>query len=90
MLPFSFKESNKTFTNPEDLDESQCGSLKAYAGIVEGGSLDGCPQIVTCWQPTTREIELLKEGKPIFISFISQGIPPHYLSMTFEEATHPA
>ncbi len=88
MNPITFPECNASFCAPSDLDESQVFTIGAYHGIVQGGSLDGCQQVVTAWLPTERELELLKQGKPIFLSFIG-GLPPHYPSMSFEEATHP-
>ena len=88
MNPASFPESNRTFGPPGDLSESQCMSIRAYIGVIERGSLEGAHVVVTAWQPTPEEIELIKEGKPIFISFIG-GLPPHFPTMSFHAATHP-
>lgn len=89
MNPTHFPQSNINYVAPADLEESQCATVAGYQGKVTGGSIDGSPISVVAWTPTPREVELIKEGKPIFITFVG-GIPPHYPSMSFEEATQPA
>lgn len=88
MNPTHFPQSNINFVAPPDLEESQCATISGYRGIVTGGSLDDAAISVVAWTPTERELELLKAGKPIFITFVGE-IPPHYPSMSFEEATQP-
>ena len=89
MIPFKFPEANSRFGPPNDLEESQCFTIDAYQGQVNGGSVDGCQVVVTAWLTQPWELKLLSEGKPLFLSFIG-GLPPHFVSMSFEEATHPA
>ena len=89
MNPTSFPEVNTTFRTPAELSEQQVVPVRGYVHQVAGGSMDGACLCVTCWQPTQAEIESIMEGKPIFLSFLG-GVPPHYPSMSFEEATHPA
>lgn len=90
MNPEKFPESNCTFGPPPDLDESQCMSIPAYKGNVVGGSVDGCPVTVVAWKPTPAEIELINQGKPIFLSFLSRSMPPHFPCMDFSQAIKPA
>jgi len=89
MTPQTFPEANINFVAPPGLEESQCMTIGGFQGRVRGGSLDGAPVSVVAWKPTQCELELIKEGKPIFLSFIG-GIPPHFPSMSFEEAIKPA
>lgn len=89
MNPTIFPEANKKFCAPADMDESQVLTIDAYSGQVSGGSLDGCAVVVTAWKPMPDEISAIVDGRPIFISFIG-GLPPHYPSMDFNSATHPA
>ena len=89
MIPAPFPQSNISVVAPNDLDESQCMTIPGYHGRVKGGNLDGATILVVAWQPTEQEIELIKAGGPIYLSFVG-GIPPHFPSMSFEEATNPA
>lgn len=89
MIPISFPESNRIFAAPNELDEQQCKSIAAYVGEVTVNSCDGARLVVTAWKPDEREIEAIKNGAPIFFSCIG-GLPPHFLTTSFEEATHPA
>lgn len=89
MTPVAFPEANAKFGAPPDLEESQCMTIKAYAGRIHGGSLDGENVVVTAWMPSPEEREMIAQGRPIFLSFIG-GLPPHYPSLDFNTATHPA
>lgn len=89
MAPVDFPESNRRFTAPSDLAESQVATIPAYAGHIEGGALDGVPIVVTAWKPDEGELALLNAGQPILLSFIG-GLPPHMATMDFQSATHPA
>lgn len=83
-----FIEANTHLKPPSDLDESQCASIPAYVGQVNGKSCDGAPLIVVAWQPDEQELEDIKLGKPIFLSCLG-GIPPHFLCTKFEFAISP-
>lgn len=89
MNPVEFKESNIKFSPPADLVECQCSTIHAYVDSIKGGSVDGSQLVITCWQPTPSEIEDIVKGMPIFFSSTG-GLPPHFLSTSFEQATHPA
>lgn len=88
MQPINFPEANATFGPPKDM-EGRCDNIKAFCGHVEGGSNDGQKIVVTAWKPNTAEMEQLKRGQPIFISFVG-GLPPHFVTTTFNQAIHPA
>jgi hypothetical protein len=89
MKPVEFPEVNCKFRPPDDLDESQCGTIAAYRGRVEGGSVDGSEICVVAWEPNEVERALIANGSPVFISMVG-GLAPHYPSCSFQEATHPA
>lgn len=89
MIPITFPEANCIFTNPPDLDESQCMSIPAYQGEVSRGAIEGSHMVVVAWTPTFEELTRIIAGVPIYISMMG-GLAPHYLSTTFHEATHPA
>lgn len=89
MIPVTFPEANIRYGPPPDLAESQCMTIHAYRGQVAGGSVDGSLIVVTAWKPSPDEIEAMKQGRPIFLSFIG-GLPPHFVALDFHSATHPA
>lgn len=90
MNPIHFPEANIRYGPPADLVESQVMTIYAYQGKSQGGSVDGAPVIVVAWQPTPAELERLNQGAPLFLSFMCDGLPPHFPSLDFHAATHPA
>lgn len=89
MTPTNFPECNGRFRAPPDLDPSQCLTIDAYKGNVQGGSMDGCPIVVVAWKPSDNELDRLNQGHPIYMSTVG-GLSPHFLTTSFEEAIHPA
>lgn len=89
MSPVDFPQSNKPFGPPPEYAESQVRTIMDYLGVIQGGSMDGCTQVVVAWKPTKEELDRMILGEPVFISMIG-GLAPHFLSTSFEEATHPA
>jgi hypothetical protein len=90
MTATNFPESNCRHGPPPSLEESQCRTIDSYHGTVVGGSCDGLPVFVTAWRPSREELEALMAGHPVFLSFVSNALPPHFLSVDFHAATHPA
>jgi hypothetical protein len=64
-------------------------SVDAFASEALGGSVDGTPFVVVAWMPEPYELARLNDGHPIFLTCMG-GLPPHFLSTTFEQATNPA
>jgi hypothetical protein len=89
MTPANFKEANSKFTPPPGFDESQVATVPAYIGQVNGGSVDGCSMAVVAWLPSPDELSDILAGKPIFLTVLG-GLPPHFLSTSFQSATRPA
>ncbi len=89
MNPVDFPESNMPFGAPSGWDESQCATIRAFAGPIQGGSLDGEHQVIVAWTPTAQELKDIVNGKPIFISMIG-GLMPHYLCTSFADARNVA
>ena len=89
MRPADFPEANCTFGPPPDLDPSQVVPIRAWMGETRGGSVDGSKMIVTAWQPSAEEIAAINAGAPIFLSVLG-GLPPHFLAVTFADASNPA
>ena len=90
MIPADFQEANVTFGPPAGLDESQCRSIPGYMGPIQGGSCDGLDQVVVAYRLTEDEIARLAQGGLLFLTMIGGSLPPHYPSLSFEEATRPA
>lgn len=85
MTPTHFPEANAVYGPPADLDESQCMKIPAWDGQVKTGTCDGAKQVVVAWRPTDQEIEAMKNGQAIYVSFLG-GPPPHFLTTSFDSA----
>ena len=90
MNPIDFPEANCAFHAPPDMAASQVLTVRAYYGKVTGGSVDGAPLVVTAWSPSPAELAALNAGRPLFLSFLACGLPPHFPSVDFHLASHPA
>lgn len=84
MIPTHFPECNRSFGPPSDLQESQCATIKAF-----GGSCDGVPMTIVAWKPTPQELEAINGGALVYLTCIG-GLPPHFLTTSFEQAKRPA
>lgn len=89
MDAIDFAQANISYAPPPDLSEIQCRTIRAYQGKIEGGSCDGAMQVVVAYRLTPEEIGRLRGGGLLYITMIG-GLAPHYPSLSFEEATHPA
>jgi hypothetical protein len=89
MTPVEFPEANTKFGPPSDLEESQCQTISAYVSQVKSGSCNGAVQVVVAWKPTEDEIRQIVLGAPIFPTCLG-GLPPHFLTTNFSQATTPA
>ena len=89
MTPVDFPQSNARFGPPDGVAESQVMAIRAFVGRVAGGSMDGESLVVTAWQPSPEELAALNAGQPLFLSFLG-GLPPHFPTVDFHAATHPA
>lgn len=87
MIPENFDQANAIFRPPSDLTH-QCGAILAFKSVIETGSLEGSPLVVTAWKPSDLELAAILRGKPIFVSFLG-GLPPHFVTTDFHAATHP-
>lgn len=89
MTPVEFSEANASFTAPDGLDETQVQSIPGFQGVVERGSLEGLRMIVVAWKPDEAELQQINSGSPIYLTVLG-GLPPHFLSTSFAEATKPS
>jgi len=85
MTPINFPEANAPFGAPPDMDASQVKTIPAFAGVVEGGSCDGCEQVIVAWMPSDGERLAIATGAPVYISMLG-GLLPHFVCTSFEEA----
>ncbi len=89
MTPVRFPEANCCYGPPQGMDENQVMTIPAFQHQVNGGSCDGSAQVVVAWMPSAEELAVLNAGGPLFISMLG-GLAPHYPSVDFHAATHPA
>lgn len=87
MRPIDFPEANVTYGPPPDLAESQCGSIRAFAGTVDKGSCEGSRIVVVAHIPDARQLAELNAGAPIFLTVMG-GLAPHILTTNFAEAVN--
>lgn len=88
MTPKHFDEANANFGPPPDLEECQCRTIPAFQGEVEGGSCDRLRCVVVCYDVNQADIAVMQNTGKIFLTMIG-GLAPHYLSLSFHDATHP-
>lgn len=69
--------------------ESQVARIRAFHGVVKGGSCDGQSVTVVAWQPSVEELLALAHGQPLYLSFFG-GLPPHMVTTHFDQAAQPA
>lgn len=89
MSPATFTEANCRFGPPSDLEESQCRSIPAFRGQAGSGSCDGIDVVVVAYQPTKEEAQVLMDGGLLYFTMVG-GLTPHFPSLSFHDATHPA
>lgn len=90
MIAQDFEESNITYNPPADLEESQCPKVPAFVGEIETGILEGVKIIVLCYKPTPEEAFWIEQGGEIYLTILGQNLPPHMISTSFFQATHPS
>ncbi len=75
MTPEHFKEANIKMRAPEGWTDSDCGALPVCHVTVDinGQKVNG---FVSCWRPNAQEMQDIAEGKPIFLTVLSGGMPP--------------
>ncbi len=89
MEPAAFPECNTSFGPPPGMEETQVRAIPAYAGDVAGGSCDGNQCVVVAYRVTKEEAQVLADGGLLYLSVLG-GLPPHFLSFSFRDATNPA
>ena len=87
--PIQFRECNTRYGAPDGLASSQVKTIPAFHGEIVGGSCDGLDQVVVGYQLAPEDIERLAGGAMLYVTML-RGLTPHFLSLDFESATHPA
>jgi hypothetical protein len=64
-------------TAPPGVPEEECGSVEALAGQVQTGIFDGGPIMREYWVLEEGDIEHLKAGGLLELTFFSNGMPMH-------------
>lgn len=89
MTAIDFPEASTKFKAPASLSEAQCSTISAYVGTITDGNCRGMLQIITAWMPSEEEIQSMKDGNPVYVSFLGVALPPHFLTTSFIEASNP-
>lgn len=77
MKPINFPESNFVFERPDDMSEEQCGSLPVH----KGRDKDGFPTIISCWELSPDDMEMVKSTDKVWIYVTSHSMPPEYVAL---------
>lgn len=89
MIATDFPGTNRFFGPPPDMDSKQVAVIHAHCGVVDRGSCEGSPMVITAWKPDEQDLRRLNAGEPVFVTFLG-GLPPHMLTTNFKEAKNPA
>lgn len=75
MTPETFAEVNMNMKAPEGWKDDDCGALPVCHVTVDinGQKVNG---FVSCWRPNEKEMQDIAEGKPVFLTVLSGGMPP--------------
>lgn len=85
----TFPEVNIRYGPPPGMTEDQVRTVHCWQGYAGRGSCDGSLMVVTAWQPRPEELAALNAGSPVFLTVLG-GLPPHFITTNFAEATNPA
>lgn len=72
MTPIKFEECNFTFLKPEEMTDEECGSLP----VCRCQDGHGYPVIISCWNLTQDEIDLIKETGKIWLTVTGVSMNP--------------
>lgn len=92
MIPINFLHANVNATHPTGMTPEQVATIPVFKGIIEnpGSTCVGLPIMVTAWQPTETERLAIAGGGAVYVTFLADRLPPHFPSVTFNQATNPA
>lgn len=87
MRPIRFEAANQVFTRPPGWKEEDCSDIHAF----RGKDASDRNVIITCWKPTDAERVQIAAGEPVFLTLLTDGLPPHYIGTKdpFEEPLEP-
>lgn len=75
--PCDFPESNHVFDKPVDMNRDQCEPLNVRLMVTWPS---GFPCILSCWKLTQEELDEINKTGRIWISILSQGMPPVWIT----------
>lgn len=86
MLPVRHSTNNDVLRPPAGATPEECAPLPITRVRYEPS---GWPAVVSYWQPSPGQLQLLAEGKPIRLSVIGQTHPPLAIGVDGDEGTAP-
>lgn len=72
MKPIHFPEANLELQKPEDMTDEQCSPLP----VCTCRTADGMPLVISCWEPTPEEWDVLRKQGHIFVAIVSEDSHP--------------
>lgn len=73
MRPVQHPSNNDVLGAPKGATPDQCSALPITRIRYQPS---GVPAIVSYWQPTAEQLQLLNQGKPIWLSLWGSTMPP--------------
>ncbi len=71
MVPTAFDEENGVLDRPPGMSDDECGPLSVWRGMM-GKS----PVVISCWKPTTEEMEEIKRTGRVWLLVVGESMPP--------------
>lgn len=72
MKPIQHTSNNDVLGAPKGVPREECSALP----ITRVQYTNGVPAIVSYWQPTPEQLQLLAAGKPLWLSVWGSTMPP--------------
>lgn len=90
MKPVDFLQTNRIFRYGNLFGNKK--EVPVRRVMINGGPLDNRVLTTVAWEPDASDLELLKAGGPVYISFIEndgkEKLPAHIVHCNFEDAVN--
>ncbi len=72
-----FDGADTPFGAPDGMTEEECATIHAQVALEPGGYMT----VTTAWTPTPAELVKLNLGVPVYLTLITDGLPPMRLTV---------
>lgn len=75
MIATAFDEETGVLDPPPGMTHEECDCLSVWRGLV-----NGLPTVISCWKPTTEEMEEIRKTGRVWLWVLGDTIPPVHLA----------